>query len=177
MEDQVRLSIMIALIALLALVVAVPTVFAQPQGREPNPKAPQDVSVTFPPEFVATFPGSCDFPLQIVLSGKAKEIQLPNGGLLITSPGLDATLTNFTDPDAVNPPSVTFNVTGSTVTSTDPETGDVTTVARGRNLLIDPVAGTVIAIGNFSFVSNSDGTVAEPLEGEGQLIDVCALLA
>ena len=46
----------------------------------------------------------------------------------------------------------------------------------GAPALSDPVAGTVIAIGNFSFVLNSDGTVARPLEGEGQLIDVCALL-
>jgi len=44
-------------------------------------------------------------------------------------------------------------------------------------LLFDPVAGTVIASGNFSYVFNSDGTLAQPLEGEGQLIDVCALLA
>jgi len=167
---------MIALIALLAMAMAVPTVLAQPPEREPNPNAPQDASVTYPPEFVGTFAGSCDFPLQIELSGKAKEIHLPNGGLLITSPGLDATLTNLTDPRAVNPPSVTFNVTGSTVTSTDPETGDVTTVARGRNLLLDPEAGTVIAIGDFSFVLDAEGNVIQPLEGEGQLIDVCAAL-
>src|SRR5215212_3972680 len=176
MEDQVRRSITLALIALLALVVAVPIVSAQPQGREPNPNAPQDVSVTYPPELVAQFPGSCDFPLQIELSGKAKELHLPNGGVLMTSPGLDATLTNLTEPVPENPPSVTFNITGSLLTTTDPVTGDVTTVARGRNLLIDPEAGTVIAIGNFSFVFNAEGDLIQPLEGKGQLIDVCALL-
>ena len=51
-----------------------------------------------------------------------------------------------------------------------------TILTRGRNLLSDPVAGTVIAIGNFSFVVDAEGNLVQPLEGEGPLIDVCALL-
>jgi hypothetical protein len=68
MEAQVRRSIMIALIALLALVVAAPIVYAQSDNGAP----PEDLSVTFPPEFIHQFPGHCAFPMQIEISGKIK---------------------------------------------------------------------------------------------------------
>ena len=90
-----------------------------------------------------------------------------------TSPGLDVTVTNEATGEQA-----TFNITGAFHNSADtPKPGQVTTVSTGRSLFYDPVAGTVIAIGNFTIVYNSDFTVATPLEGEGQLIDVCALLA
>ena len=166
-------AIVLALSVILALVVAAPTVLAQGNGG-----APEDVSgtITINP---GDFPGTCDFPLQLELSGKAKTIELPDGGVvgvtsIATSPGLHVTITNVDTPEN----QATFNITGAFHNSADtPKPGQVTTVSTGRSLLSDPVAGTVIAIGNFSFVLNSDGTVAEPLEGEGQLIDVCALLA
>jgi hypothetical protein len=53
----------------------------------------------------------------------------------------------------------------------------VETVATGRNLLGDPDAGLVIAIGDFSFVFDAKGNLIQPLTGEGQLIDVCEALA
>jgi len=56
------------------------------------------------------------------------------------------------------------------------ENGDVVTKATGRNLLGDPQAGFVVAVGNFSYVFDAEGNLVQPLEGEGQLIDVCALL-
>ena len=165
-------AIVLALSIILALTMAAPTVLA----RSVNGVAPGDISGPVPPEF---FPGTCDFPLQLELSGKAKTIVLPDGGVvgvtsIGTSPGLDVTITNVDTPEN----QATFNITGAFHNSDNtPKPGQVTTVSTGRSLLFDPEAGTVLAIGNFTFVLNSDGTVAKPLEGEGQLIDVCALLA
>ena len=86
--------------------------------------------------------------------------------------GLDVTITNLDTPEN----QATFNITGS-FHQTTTENGQVTTIlTRGRNLLSDPVAGTVIAIGNFSFVFDAEGNLVQPLEGKGRLIDVCALL-
>jgi hypothetical protein len=50
-------------------------------------------------------------------------------------------------------------------------------VVTGLNLLGDPDAGFVLAKGNFSFVFDKDGVLIQPLEGEGQLTDVCELLS
>jgi hypothetical protein len=166
MEDQVRRSIMIALIALLALAMAAPTVLA----RNVNGVAPSDASgsiVVNPGDF----PGSCDFPFRLDFSGKAKTIDRPGDVFIFTSPGLDVTVTNLDNPEN----QATYNITG-TLEQTTLQNGDVVTVARGRNFLIDPLAGTVIAIGDFSFVFDKKGNLIQPLEGEGQLIDVCAAL-
>ena len=167
-------AIVLALSVILALTMAAPTVLAQSE----NGVAPEDVNEDFTVE-PGDIPGTCDFPLQLELSGKAKTIVLPDGGVvgvtsIGTSPGLDVTITNVDTPEN----QATFNITGAFhIGDNTPKPGQVTTVSTGRSLLSDPVAGTVIAIGNFTFVLNSDGTVAKPLEGEGQLIDVCALLA
>jgi hypothetical protein len=159
-------AIVLALSVILALTMAAPMVSA----RSDNGVAPVDVSGPVDPEF---FPGTCEFPLRLEVNGKAKAIELPNGGFIFTSPGVDVTITNFDTPEN----QATFNITGSFHQTTDPVTGEVTTLARGRNLLSDPEAGTVIAIGNFSFVFDAEGNLVQELEGEGQLIDVCALLA
>ena len=166
-------AIVLALSVILALTMAAPTVLAQEEGP-PNGGAPDVVSGTVPPEF---FPGTCAFPLHLEVNGKAKLIELPDGGgvgltSIATSPGLDVTITNVETPEN----QATFNITGSFHQTTNLETGDVTTLARGRNLLSDPEAGTVIAIGNFSYVFDAEGNLVQGLEGKGQLIDVCALL-
>src|SRR5215210_4870863 len=116
---------------------AAPTVLAQGNGG-----APEDAGTVYPPEIVAQFPGACSFPMQLELSGKVKTIVLPDGRRIITAPGQDVTITNL-----ANGEQATFNITGSFHETTNLETGEVTTLARGRNLLLDPVAGTVIAIG------------------------------
>jgi hypothetical protein len=177
----VKRAIVLALSVILALTMAAPTVLAQSE----NGKAPEEVSqepIIVEPDNLG-FPGTCSFPLRLDLSGKGKLIEHPNGvGLtsISTSPGLDVTITNRANPEN----QATFNITGSIVTSTNLETGEVTQLFRGRNLIFDAEAGTNIAIGNFSFVSipagrpgPADDIVVQPLEGEGQLIDVCALLA
>ena len=166
-------AIVVAISVILALTMAAPTVLA----RSVNGVAPEDVNPDSEPIIIT---GTCDFPMRLDLSGKAKTIVLPDGAVvgvtsIGTSPDLFVTVTNLDTPEN----QATFNITGAFHNSDDtPQPGQVTTVSTGRSLIIDPVAGTaVIAIGNFSFVSNPDGTFAEPLEGEGQLIDVCALLA
>ena len=171
-------AIVLALSVILALTMAAPTGLA----RSVNGVAPGDASGTLivnPGD--PGFPGTCSFPLQLDLSGKGKTIELPNA-VIFTSPGLDVTITNLANLEN----QATFNITGSIhQQTTDPETGAVTTLFRGRNLIFDAQAGTNIAIGNFSFVSIPAGPpgvegdiVVQPLTSTGgQLIDVCALLA
>src|SRR5215211_3142498 len=162
-------AIVLALSLILALTMAAPTVLA----RSDNGTAPEDVSGTFTVEPGAKF-GSCDFPLQLDLSGKGKTITLPDGSRILTSPGLFVTATN-----TVNGEQATFNISG-TLHETTAENGDVTTKVTGRNLLSDPDAGFVLLSGNFSFVFDAEGNLLQSFEdtdGHGQVIDVCALLA
>lgn len=74
---------------LLAMVVAAPTGYAQSNGG-----APEDASGTVVVN-PGDYPGSCEFPFSLEFSGKAKTIELPNGGFIFTSPGLDVTITNL----------------------------------------------------------------------------------
>ncbi len=159
-------AIVLALSVILALTMAAPTVLAQGNGG-----APEDVSGTIPPEVVAQFPGACSFPMQLDLSGKGKTIELPDGRRILTSPGLHVTVTNVDTGEQA-----TFNITGTLHETTNLETGDVTTVVTGRNLLFDPEAGVVLTSGNFSFVFDAEGNLIQAFEGNGQVIDVCALL-
>ena len=168
-------AIVLALGVILALVVAAPTVLA----RSVNGVAPEDVNPDSEPIIInagddTVLGGSCDFPIQLDLSGKAKTIELPNGAFIFTSPDLDVTITNLDNGEQAS-----FNVTGS-FHQTTAENGDVTTVITGRNLPFDPEAGVNLTIGNFSFVFDAQGNLLQSFEdtdGKGQVIDVCALLA
>jgi hypothetical protein len=113
---------------------------------------------------------NCAFDVEVSFSGLAGEIDLPGNRFIFTAPQLTATLTNLE-----NGRSVTLSVTGAFHQSTD-QNGNVSTVATGRNLLGDPIAGFVLAIGDFSFVFDSNGNLIQPLTGQGQLIDVCGLI-
>ena len=150
---------------ILALVVAAPMAFAQPNGGKPTDVDEDPIDLA---------PGAvfdkCDDPIRLSYSGKAKTLQLPGGRFIFTSPELTATLTNLESEKQE-----TVIITGA-FHQTTLENGDVVTEATGRNLLGDPEAGFVIAVGNFSYVFDADGTLVQPLEGEGQLIDVCELL-
>jgi hypothetical protein len=141
---------------LMALVVASPMVSAQS-----NAGAPGDASgaVVVNP---GDYPGSCEFPFSLEFSGKAKAIELPNGGFVFTSPGLDVTITNLEELEN----QATFNITGSVHQSTS-ENGDVTTVLTGRNFAIDPEAGTKVVIGRFSFIFDAEGNLIQPQTGRG----------
>jgi hypothetical protein len=151
---------------LAALVVAAPMVIAQPNGGKPSdvPEEPIDL------DSGAVF-GNCDFPIRLEYSGKAKTLQLPGERFIFTSPGLTATLTNVETGEQE-----TVTITGA-FHQTTLENGDVVTEATGRNLLGDPEAGFVVAVGNFSYVFDKKGNLVQPLSGEGQLIDVCDLLS
>jgi hypothetical protein len=176
-------AIVLALSVILALVVAAPTVLAQEEGS-PNGVPPEDVSgttfdlppkdPTAPPTSTASF--GCDFPLRFELTGKAKRIELPDG-FILTSPGLDVTVTNLDTPEN----QATFNITGSSHGTPRPDdSGIVDYVITGRNLALDP-AGVFLNKGRFTFtLDESDPNniiIVEPQEGKGQAIDVCALLS
>ena len=94
----------------------------------------------------------------------------PDGTFILTSPGLVATVTN-TSTDA----SVTWSITGS-FRQTTLANGDTHTRMLGRNLVTDPVAGFALISGDFSFVAAPDGSIVEPLNGTGRIVDVCEVL-
>jgi hypothetical protein len=144
-----------------ALVVAAPNAVV----AAPNPPTPVD-------ETPFIFSAGCDFPVLIQLSGKGKAITLSGGRTIFTSPGLNASITNEDNPAH----QVTLNITGA-FHQTVRANGDVETVVTGRNLLFDPEAGFVLARGTFSFVFDAQGNLIQPLSGQGQLTDVCALLS
>ena len=162
-------AIVLAISVILALTMAAPTVLA----RSVNGVAPGDISGPVPPEF---FPGTCDFPLQLELSGKAKTIVLPDGAVvgvtsIGTSPDLFVTVTNLE-----NGEQATFNITGASHTRTL-ENGNVETVMTGRNFAIDPVVGTTVVIGRYTFVFDAGGNLVQHQMGDGQRIDICELLS
>jgi hypothetical protein len=163
-------AIVVAISVILALTMAAPTVLA----RSVNGTAPKPVSADFTVDAFAEG-GSCAFPLHLDLSGKGKLITQPDGSRIITSPGLDVTATN-----TLNGEQARFSITG-TFFETTAENGDVTTVITGRNLLFDPDAGIVLLSGKFSFVFDAEGNLIKSFEdppaGNGQVINVCALLA
>ena len=147
-------------------VLALGFVFGRASIAAQNPPGPVDDTVTFAAGEV------CAFGLELSLSGKSKTIELPGNRLIMTSPGLDATVTNLSNASK----RVTLNITGAFHQTTTPE-GNVVTVSTGRSLLFDPVAGFVLVMGRFSFVFNAAGELIQPLQGRGQTIDVCALIS
>jgi len=131
----------------------------------PNAPSPLHQTFTFLPNALSETDQDFDFTIDV--NGKAKTIDLPDGGQIITAPGQNATLTNLTDDT-----SVTLNITGTTHT-TALEDGSTLYEVNGRNLLFDPEIdngerGLVLAIGHFSFILGADGTVLQPLEGQGE---------
>jgi hypothetical protein len=167
-EQEVALMKRIVLLVvgiLSALVVAAPMVLAQPNGGKPTNV--DETPINLDPGAVF---GYCDDPISLVYSGKAKTLQLPGERFIFTSPQLTATLTNV---DTGEQEKVV--ITG-VFHRTTLENGDVVTKVTGRNLLGDPEAGFVIAVGNFSYVFDAEGNLTQPLEGEGRLIDVCEVL-
>jgi hypothetical protein len=141
----------------------------------PNPNKPTPVDETFVVDpFVLS--ESQDFPLEFVVSGKSKDIELPNDRVISVFPGEEATLTNLDDPSH----SLTLNITGS-VHQTTLEDGSVLTEFNGRNLNSDPFIddgepGLVLAIGHFSIITDAAGNLVQPLQGQGQVVDVIDLL-
>ena len=161
--------ILLLVVAMLsALVVAAPMALAQSDSGG----APEEVSATLGPEDLAQYPGHCSFPMQVEISGKTKTVEQGNGDTTSIFPTFSVTVTNLD-----NGKQATFNVTGSNHLSTL-ENGNVQTVMTGRNFALDPVAGTFISMGHFTFVNDPTNTTnVVPVSGTGRLIDVCALLS
>ena len=113
----------------------------------------------------------CDFAFRVEASEKEKTIELPGDRTLLIFPGAVYTFTNLD-----NGNQETFRIPGSFHITTL-ENGDVETVFTGRNIigLTDP-RFLVLAIGTFTYVFDPEGNLVQPLQGSGQLIDVCALL-
>jgi hypothetical protein len=130
---------------------------------------PQDIDQTL------MFPAGtlCPFELEVVLTGKSKPIDLPGDRMIVTGPGLHVTMTNLSDPTK----QVTLNITG-VAHQTMQQDGSVVVVSTGRSVLFDEFEGVlVLVIGTFSLVIDAAGNQIQPLEGQGQLTDACALIS
>ncbi|MDH4153798.1 MAG: hypothetical protein OEV01_08455 [Nitrospira sp.] len=121
---------------------------------------------------------ACEFNVSLSVAGKGGAITLPNGRFIYTSPAQSATLINLDNPQK----QVMLNITGSTMQSTNAQ-GNQVFQPRGRNLLGDPgqtnengYEGLVLAIGNFSYVFDSNGNLIQPLKGQGTITNVCDLI-
>ena len=132
---------------------------------------PSEVSFAFdiPADFIKQ--GACDFPVRWSGTGKAGTIALSENRFIFTSPRFKVVVTNLDDPSKT----VTLTVPGAFHQSLGAN-GAVVTVVTGRNLLGDPEAGMVLAIGTFSYIFDSAGNLIQPLSGTGQLINVCELI-
>jgi hypothetical protein len=156
---------MLVLLAGVALALAVVWVLL-PRASSAAPPEPVDVTTELP---------GCDFPVGAEVSGKSKEMVLPSGQTLITSPNLRITLTNHDEPTN----QVTYVITGSFLT-TERTDGNLDVEARGSNLIFGEGVGIFLAIGRFTFVGfEEEGPIVAitPPTGEGSLTDVCAVLA
>jgi len=58
---------------------------------------------------------ACTFPVELVLTGKTKTIDLPGGRTIVTAPGQDVTVTNQD-----NGRSVTLSITGASTSPRGP---------------------------------------------------------
>lgn len=144
-----------------------------------TPPTPVEWSVDLPANYFKE--NSCPFPIRVSLKGKGATLVLPGGRLIITAPYQNATISNIDSDNPATPEydpakQVTLNVTGASHQVTTPN-GDVITTATGRNLLGDPVAGLVLAIGEFTYAFDAGGNLIQPLQGQGQLQDICAMIA
>lgn len=113
----------------------------------------------------------CAFPIDIHLTGKTKTIEQADDRLLVISPGQEIVVTNVDEPSN----QVTLNITGSLHTTTEAN-GTLRTQASGRNALFDPIAGFVLAMGNFTYAFDANGNLIEPLNGKGRLLDICEMV-
>ena len=95
-------------------------------------------------------------------SGKGRTISPSSDRFIFTSPRLKIAVTDLDDPSKT----LTLNVPGAFHRSIEAN-GDVLTVVTGRNLLGDPEAGMVLAIGTFSYIFDSAKVLCSSLFGNG----------
>jgi hypothetical protein len=116
----------------------------------------------------------CGFPVQLVLGGKEKIVELPRARVLFVGAGYTGTVTNL-----VTGKSVTLPISGA-FHMTALANGDTEYVVTGRNLLAFPEGEGnlfVVTSGRFTFTVNEQGAAVRTLQGEGRLTNVCELLS
>jgi hypothetical protein len=119
----------------------------------------------------------CGFPVQVMLGGKMKELVLPGGRIFSASPGYTLNLTNLTSGRTEH-----LVATGVVRTATLPD-GNLEVVLTGGNLVgfLNTVGiedSFLFVTGRYSFIIDpAAGAIVEPFHGNGQIIDLCELLA
>jgi hypothetical protein len=129
------------------------------------------IDVTFTNELPAG--AFCAFAVLLEGSEKEKTIELPGDRTLLIFPGAKYTLTNLSNGNQVS-----FPFPGS-IQVTTLENGDTELAFRGPNLVGQPFEPRFLVrtIGTFTYVFDSQGNLVQPLQGSGQLIDLCELLS
>lgn len=127
-----------------------------------QPEPPVPISGSF------TLEDICAFDVRIDFDGKAGVVVLPNGTVIVTSPGLKATVTNLEDGNQVSlsiPGPVSMLPSGEAV-------------FLGPSLVIrsaqfgDNTEALVYTTGRFTFLAGR----VPPFSGVGRLTDICAAL-
>ena len=141
------------------------TVPALQQGGPPTPVEPGQLEDPIASEI-------CGFPYLVEGTGKLKVLEVPSGRTIVIGPADAATITNGNTGTTV-----TLNVTGPIQFNPLPD-GDTEVVFLGHNIVGNPEAGfLVLTIGRFNAIFDAEGGLVQDLEGRGQRIDLCALLA
>ena len=114
----------------------------------------------------------CGFQFLVDPTGKLKTLELPGGRTILISPAASGTFTNGNTGTTV-----TLNLTGPIQFNPLPD-GGTEVLFLGHNIVGNPEAGfLVLLIGRFDFTSDAEGGIVQDLEGNGQRIDLCALLS
>jgi hypothetical protein len=113
----------------------------------------------------------CQFETAISIQGTIKEIDTGER-IIFIGPRAVATVTNLEAPSN----QVTLDIPGSFHLAEQPD-GTVVYDVNGRNLLWGGTLPTVtLTIGTFTFALDAGGNEVQALEGNGQAIDVCAMI-
>ena len=171
--------VVLAVSVVLVLVVAAPTAFARTQSPPyPIDETPLILPAKGDPDAYEYL--SCEFPVSLVRSGIEKDVQLPSvtGSFTIIQAGHESTLTNLDTGKQV-----TLKDTGTLVMgAVKGEPSLIRETLTGTNLVGSEETGFALITGHFTQIEtgNEDGTgwiIIQPLSGEGQITDVCALLS
>jgi hypothetical protein len=140
-----------------AAALAVPaTASADHRGVMPQPVDPGPFTIDI----------VCPFTVTIAFSGKAGEVDRPDGSVLLTSPGLFVTFTNTADPSK----SVTLNISGTELM----QPSGLSTF-DGRSVIAAP-DGLQLIVGTFNATSDDNGYDLIQ-SGRGTETPVCPMIA
>ncbi|MEW1982940.1 hypothetical protein HTS88_17620 [Pseudarthrobacter oxydans] len=129
------------------------------------------LDITFKPKQL------CSYPVQLVVTGKSKLIELPGDRVFIASPGQEVTITNLKTGEEA-----TFLITGSTHAELQAD-GTTEVKVTGLNVVLNAreakseKPGIFLLEGNFTFALKEDGSEERVFSGTGEVTDICALLA